>query len=91
MEPSYRASPEVILTELRDGTGVLLHLGTKFYYDINATGVAAWSALSAQTGTTRQVLAERLAQRFRVNRDTVRRDLEPVLREMLVEGLVTSD
>ena len=38
--------PQVLFTEIDDGSGVLLHLDTKFYYTLNATGVVVWKALA---------------------------------------------
>jgi hypothetical protein len=83
---TYRASRDVILTELGDGMGVLLHLGTKFYYTLNATGVTAWKALDA--GATREDVADAIARAFRVDSATAARDVEPILTEMLDEGLI---
>ena len=89
----YRANRDVILTELGDGMGVLLHLGTKFYYTLNATGVAAWKALEldavhAGPGVTQADIAAHIAREFRVDATTAARDVEPVLTEMLDEGLI---
>jgi hypothetical protein len=87
MEVRLQPNRDVMLTELGDGTGVLLHLGTKFYFTLNATGMAVWKTLDAGT-STRDGLAEALTRRFRVDRDTALRDLDPLLAEMLNEGLV---
>jgi hypothetical protein len=101
----YLANRDVILTELGDGMGVLLHLGTKFYYTLNATGVAAWKALELDgpqapqvghaakagkrgRGVTRTDIAEHIAREFRIDATTAARDVEPVLTEMLDEGLI---
>jgi hypothetical protein len=90
MATFYRASRDVILTELGDGMGVLLHLGTKFYYTLNATGVATWKALELDTvrGVTREDIAEHIARAFRVDPSAAARDVDPVLTEMLDEGLI---
>ncbi len=96
----YRANRDVILTELGDGMGVLLHLGTKFYYTLNATGVAAWKALELDAlqadqaelggrGVTQTDIADHIAREFRVDPITAARDVQPVLTEMLDEGLIT--
>jgi hypothetical protein len=86
----YRANRDVILTELGDGMGVLLHLGTKFYYTLNATGVAAWKALElgSAAGLTLEAVATHLSRTFQVDADTAARDVAPVLTEMLDEGLI---
>ena len=81
---------DVILTELRDGTGVLLHLGTKFYYALNATGVAAWKALgSGQAGDAAGAVRS-IVERFAgAEPEAVRRDVDRLLSELAVEGLVS--
>lgn len=38
--------PSVVCTVLDEG-GVLLHLDTKFYYSLNRTGMAVWTALES--------------------------------------------
>ena len=76
-----------MLTELADGTGVLLHLETKFYYTLNATGVEVWKALSGGPKTEREI-AERISQEFEVDVATAHTDVSGVLETMLSEGLV---
>ena len=34
--------PQVVCTELRNGEGVLLHLGTQCYFTLNPTGLVVW-------------------------------------------------
>jgi len=43
---SFEPHPSVVCTVIDDG-GVLLHLDTKFYYSLNATGLAVWDLLEA--------------------------------------------
>jgi hypothetical protein len=78
--------PEVLLTELGDGTGVLLHLRTKFYYTLNETGVVLWKAL-ADGATSIERLAEHLAEHFRVTADEARGDVRAMLDELRAEHL----
>lgn len=92
LEPAMdlvNASSDVILTELEDGTGVLLHLGTRFYYSLNRTGVAAWKLLSsAEPRSVEEVVAE-LSRSFACARpEDVRRDLDALLGELRDEGLL---
>jgi hypothetical protein len=87
MRDNLRASRNVLLTELGDGQAVLLHLDTKFYYTLNATGVAVWKVLES-ANATREAIASELAKKFRVDAESAARDVEPVLAEMLVEGLI---
>lgn len=84
-----RPSPDVLLTRLADGTGVLLHLGTKFYYTLNRTGVAAWEALSGAGHADRDAIVETLVARFSgADGGRVRADVESLLRELEAEGLL---
>jgi len=76
-----------LLTELADGTGVLLHLETKFYFTLNATGVAVWKAVGAGARTELDV-AQRLCEEFEVDPETARADLAGLLAMMLNEGLL---
>ena len=76
-----------MLTELADGTGVLLHLETKFYYTLNATGVEVWKALTDGPKTEREI-ADKISQEFEVDVATAHTDVSGVLETMLSEGLV---
>ncbi len=88
--PQERSMPDpsdVILTELEDGTGVLLHLGTKFYYTLNRTGVAVWRRVCAGV-TDPGVLARELAAAFDgVTEAQARADVDALLSELRAEGL----
>ena len=83
---SLTPSPKVILTETREG-GVLLDLDTKFYFTLNAMGVALWKRLQAG-GATLDALGSALTEEFDVDAETARRDAAEVLRELVAEGLV---
>jgi hypothetical protein len=81
-------NPDVILTELQDGSGVLLHLGTKFYYALNATGVAAWKRVAAGERDV-DAIASELADRFSgAPPEAVRADVAALLAELRAEGLL---
>ena len=81
------ASDRVVMTELGDGTGVLLHLDSKFYFTLNTTGVAVWKRLETGTGSV-SALADLLVARFDVDRDRVLSDLDALLTEMRNEQLI---
>jgi Coenzyme PQQ synthesis protein D (PqqD) len=81
-------NPQVLFTEIDDGSGVLLHLDTKFYYTLNPTAVAVWKALGE--GVAMDVIAGRLAAEFLVTPEVARRDVVTVLDDLLAEGLVTA-
>jgi hypothetical protein len=85
-----KASDEAVLTELKDGTGVLLHLGSKHYYTLNATGVLLWKLLVDGTATRADALATAIAARFPgADAGAVRADVDRLLAELAAEKLVS--
>ena len=62
--------PEVICTELENGDGVLLHLGTKTYFTVNRTGLIIWQLLAK--GRTLPEISKELCRRFEVSPDQAR-------------------
>lgn len=85
-----RASEEAVLTELKDGSGVLLHLGSKHYYTLNATGVLLWRLLSEGTAQRADALSAAIAARFPgTDAEAVRADVDALLAELAAERLVT--
>jgi len=85
--PLPRPNPQVLFTELDDGTGVLLHLDTKFYYALNATAVVVWKSVSGGAPALSDIAA-RISSSFRVDAETAARDVSHVLEEMLDDGLL---
>jgi hypothetical protein len=84
-----RPNPDVLLTELKDGTGVLLHLRTKFYFTLNRTGVAVWKLLAAGQAGSVEALAHHVSTQFRdATTDAIQGDVAALLRELEGEGLL---
>ena len=81
-----RPNPQALFTEIDDGSGVLLHLDTKFYYTLNPTAVVVWKGLLASADA--DALAAGLVAEFRVELDDARRDVAAVLDDLVAEGLV---
>jgi hypothetical protein len=77
-----------MMTELHDGTGVVLHLDTKLYFTLNATGVAVWRTLAAGDAPTVQGVAEHLVESFEVELPTALADAAAIIDELLAEGLL---
>jgi hypothetical protein len=82
-----RPHPKCLLTVLDDGTGVILNLDTKYYFTLNATGVALWQALEAGARTPEEI-ARALVRQFEVSEPDALSDAREVLRELLAEHLV---
>ena len=84
-----QASDEAVLTELKDGTGVLLHLGSKHYYTLNPTGVLVWKLLADGSATRADALASAIAARYPGTEvAAVRADVDRLLAELAAERLV---
>jgi hypothetical protein len=82
-------SDEAVLTELKDGTGVLLHLGTRHYYTLNRTGVLLWKLLAEGAARDAAGLAQAIAARFAgADAAAVRADVDTLLAELAAERLV---
>lgn len=84
----YRPRPAAMMTPLHDGTGVVLHLDTKVYFTLNATGVAVWQVIAAGDAPTVQGIAERLVESFEVEFPTALVDAAAIVDELLAEGLL---
>lgn len=82
---------KVMLTELQDGTGVLLHLGTKFYYTLNKSSVTIWKLLLAKKQATVAELAQSLVDKFTVEFEQALNDTRKILQDMADEELVSGD
>jgi hypothetical protein len=78
----------VLLTELADGTGVLLDLQTKFYYTLNATGLFLWKSVVAGTSAP-AALAVQVAEAFEVEPAVAEADTRELLGELVAEGLLS--
>lgn len=89
-EPRYRASERALLTELGDGTGVLLDLDSKFYFTLNETAIFVWKLLSKGAALGRDALAAELTREFEVDEAAAREDVEAVLAMLVRERLVNA-
>ncbi len=91
-----RPNPQVVLTEMRDGTAVLLHMDTRFYFTLNATGVFVWKLLASKRegegegrrGWDRASLATEITREFEVDLATATSDLSSLLEVLRAEELL---
>jgi hypothetical protein len=87
-----RPNPQVVLTEMRDGTAVLLHMDTRFYFTLNATGVFVWKLLASKrdggAGWDRASLATEITREFEVDLPTATSDLSTLLEMLRAEELL---
>jgi hypothetical protein len=88
-EGQMASNRDVILTEMKDGTGVLLDLRSKFYFTLNDTGVAVWKMLAAGESPDPLELAGKIAQKFDVpSVEAAEADVRALLAELTAEGLL---
>jgi hypothetical protein len=76
----------VILQELPEGEGVLLHAETEQYYALSATATVAVRLLDS--GEAMNVVVDALCDRFDVDRDTARGDVASLVDDLVREQLV---
>lgn len=79
-------SPDVLTQRLPDGDLVLLDLATERYFGLDSTGTAMWETLEA-TCDVGQAHA-RLAERFDVDPEVLRRDLDTFVGRLAAKGLL---
>ena len=87
MKESYSASRDVLFTQLDDGTGVLLNLGSGLYYTLNRAGVIVWKAVGEGEYDV-PALARRLCGVFDVDVAEAEREAARLLDELRKDGLV---
>ena len=78
-------SSNVLAAGLAEET-VLLHLGTKRYFRLNATGAVLWKGL--EQGLDREALVERLTQEFDVDTVIAATEIDRLIAELAQLELV---
>lgn len=79
---------EVVMTELPDGSGVLLHLQTGYYFTLNPSGVAVWRMIGAGARDA-SVLAAGMGSTYPgIEPARIRGDIDLLLAELNRESLV---
>jgi hypothetical protein len=84
-----RVHPEVVDTPLKDQETVLLHLHSKLYYSLNATGTRIWQGL--KQGLTHAEISQRLQAEFTVDAERADRSVLSLVNELCEHQLVVSN
>lgn len=82
---SYHRNPQVVTTELEDGA-ILLNLSTKYYYNLNETGLSIWQALE-ESGDP-EIIATNLTDEYDIDRKQASAYLSELLDGLEKEGLI---
>ncbi len=83
---AVKQNPEVVCTDVGGKEAVLLHLDTKKYYSLNATGLRIWQMLS--NGNTPQAVIEQLQAEFDVTPEKARESVIDLMNELISEKLI---
>ena len=85
---SYHKNQHVVATELEDGA-ILLNLNTKYYYNLNQTGLSIWQALD-ETGSP-EAIVTKLTNEYDIDRKQASACLHELLKDLEKEGLIFGD
>jgi hypothetical protein len=85
---AFRPSPDVLMREV-EGEYVLVHMARNQIFALNRTGARLWQLL--MQGRTRGEAIEQLTREFDVAPETVERETEGLLRQLVQEGLLERD
>lgn len=88
LDQKLRIHPEVVDTELDADETVLLHLTSKTYYSLNATGTQIWQGL--KEGLTLREISARLQAKFDVEAERADRSVLALVQELSQTQLVQS-
>lgn len=83
MTPVAKVSPDILTAHL-EGEAVLLHLGTKAYFKLNATASAIWKGIEA--GEDEVALVARLTGGFTVDPAEARVELRRTIEDLRNRG-----
>ena len=79
---------DVVDTELEGEETVLLHLYSKTYFSLNATGTCIWQGL--KRGFSLDAISERLQTKFDVDAERARASIAMIVGELEHHGLVVA-
>lgn len=87
-DKKYKGREDVVFTDLDDGSAVLLHLESKYYYSLNDTGSFLWKLIEKQEGTTEQEMINELCDAYDVDKTKAKQDVEEFVRDLSEQGLI---
>ncbi len=88
VDKKYNAREDVVFTDLDDGSAVLLHLETKYYFSLNETAAFLWKVLESGEGVTVEEMIQEMCDVFDVDRDQAKTDVDDFVSSLLEQGLI---
>jgi hypothetical protein len=83
-----KKNPSVVCTELDDGA-VLLDLDTKYYYNLNETGLRIWQIMEESQDLTE--IADKLSNEYEVDIEKAKSSVLKLVGDLEKDGLIMSD
>ncbi len=83
-----RRSESALLTELPDGTGVVVHLEKRVYYPLTKSGVLLWRLFDDAKAASDDDLVRALLARYRIDEATARADVAAFVQRLVAEGIL---
>lgn len=88
MNKKFSAREDVVFTDLDDGSAVLLHLETKYYFSLNDTGCFLWRILEKEEGASEQELIDELIKAYDVDEGRAKQDVTEFIGNLSQQGLI---
>ena len=87
-ETTVRAKPDEVAAKVIEGEAVLINLATGIYYSMRGSGAYVW--LQLEPGSSVSRLSASLVDRYGIDLERARQDVERLVDELRSEGLVAS-
>jgi hypothetical protein len=89
LEQRVHPHPDVVDTEVGDGEVALLHLTSKHYYSLNATGGRIWQGLTE--GLDLAAISQRLQAEYKISPERANQSVLTLVSTLLERELITLD
>jgi hypothetical protein len=89
LDVTVKPHSQVVDTKLDEGEVVLLHLDSKTYYSLNATGERIWQGL--KHGLSLRNISGRLQEEFDVDEETANQSVLDLVNELCEQNLAWPD
>lgn len=88
-DSAYRPIPRKVVHETIDGEVIIIQLERGVYFSLGGTGTEVWELLGR--GLSTGAIVAELAERYETERQTVASAIEPVLAQLIEEGVLVPD
>ncbi len=82
---SYQKNPSVVCTELDDGA-ILLNLDSKYYYNLNETGLRIWHIMEESQDPME--IAKKLTDEYEIDLEKAKTSVVRLMEDLEKEGVI---